>query len=147
MFDQLLENFRKASESSMQMQQDVFRQWTQQWLSPPPNASGVSAQWYRTLQKRWHELAIELLSKNRESLDAAWQAGIQVIDQSFRVTEAKSPEDTRRMVEDLWRKLFDTFKAQSETQFREFQQWSERSFEMVQNAQVTGTNGQGHQQA
>ena len=36
MFDRVLEGFRKASESTLQMQQDLFKSWTQQWLSAQP---------------------------------------------------------------------------------------------------------------
>lgn len=136
MFDQLFESFRRASESSLQMQQDLFRSWTQQWLAAPPNAAGLSAEWGRTFQRRWLELAIEILNKHRESVDSVYKSGIGVIEQTFRVSEARSSEDYRRMVEDLWRKLFETFKDQSESQFREFQTFAEKSFEIVRNAEV-----------
>jgi hypothetical protein len=35
MFDQVLETFRKATESTLQMQQQMYRQWTQQWMQVP----------------------------------------------------------------------------------------------------------------
>jgi hypothetical protein len=143
MIDQLFEGFRKASESSLQMQRDAFKNWTQQWLSGPANTASVSTEWHRTLQKRWITLTIEILKKNRESFDSAAQSGIEVIEQMFHVVDAKSTDDYRRFTEDLWRKLFDTFKAQAETQFREFQELSEKSFAIVQNAQSARPNGQG----
>ena len=31
MFDMILENYRKATESTMKLQQDVLRNWTMQW--------------------------------------------------------------------------------------------------------------------
>ena len=31
MFDMILENYRKATESTMKLQQDVLRTWTMQW--------------------------------------------------------------------------------------------------------------------
>src|SRR6185369_11724159 len=106
MLDQLMETFRKASESSVQMQQDLFRHWAQQWASTP-GAAAPSNEAAKNLQRRW----IELLDKQRESLDVACKAGIRMIEQSFRTSDAKSPEDHRRLVEDLWRTLFETFKA------------------------------------
>jgi hypothetical protein len=133
MFDQLFESYRKASESWLQMQQDTLRQLTQQWMATPQNAAGVSTEWTRTFQKRWVDLTLEILNKHRESLDSMYKAGIQIIEQTFRVSEAKSSDDYRHMVEDLWRKLFETFKSQSETQMREFQSWTEKSIEIVQN--------------
>jgi hypothetical protein len=143
MIDQLFEGFRKASESSLQMQRDALKNWTQQWLSGPTNSAAATTEWYRTLQKRWIDLTIELLKRNRDSFDAASQSGIEIIEQMFRAVEAKSADDYRRFTEDLWRKLFDTFKAQAETQFREFQEFSEKSFAIVQNAQSTRPNGHG----
>ncbi len=132
MFDQMLEGFRKTSESSLQMQQDFFRQWAQQWLSTPGVAGG-STEWTRNIQKRWLDLSIEILNKHRESLDSSYRSGIQTIEQTLRVSDAKSPEDYRRTVEDLWRKSFETLKTQLEAQLREFQNLAEKSFAIVQN--------------
>src|SRR5688572_4590464 len=81
MFEQLMDSFRKTSESSMQMQQEMLTHWAQQWLAAPPNAAGVSAEWGRNLQKRWSELALEMLNKHREALDSSYKSGIQIIEQ------------------------------------------------------------------
>jgi hypothetical protein len=136
MFDHLFESYRKASESWLQMQQDTFRQLAQQWLSTPQAATGASTEWNRNFQKRWLDLALDILEKHRESLDSMYKSGIQIIEQTFRVSEAKTSEEYRKIVEDLWRKLFETFKTQSETQFREFQGWAEKSMDIVENAQA-----------
>ena len=60
--------------------------------------------------------------------------GFEIIEQTFRVSEAKSTEDYRQLVEDLWRKLFETAKSQSEAQFREMQSFAEKSAGFAQNA-------------
>jgi len=122
MFDQLFETFRKASESSLQLQQDLFKQWLQR---TPFSSSGSTADWTQ-IAKRWQETTSELLGKHRSLVDSTYRSGIEMIEQAFRVTEAKSPEDYRRLVEDLWRKLTDTFKAQTETQARDFQSATEK---------------------
>jgi hypothetical protein len=127
MLDQLFDTFRKASESSLHMQQDMFKYWTQQW-SGASSTAGNTGEWSKNYQKQ----VVDLLNKQREALDSAFKAGIQLIEQSFRASEAKSPEDYRRTMEDLWRTLIDTFKTQTETQVREFQKWSEKSFDMAQ---------------
>jgi hypothetical protein len=138
MIEQLMDNYRKASASWLQMQQDAFRQLAQQWLTTPQSPPGVSTEWSRSFQKRWMELAIEALNKHRESLETVYTSGIQIIDQTFRVSEveAKSTDDYRHLVEDLWRKLFDNFKTQSEAQMRDFQAWAEKSVAIVQNPQA-----------
>ncbi len=127
MLDQLFDTFRKTSESTLHMQQDMFKYWTQQ-LTGAQNAGGNAGEWSKNYQKQ----VVDLLNKQREALDSAFKAGIQLIEQTFRASEAKSPDDYRRTMEDLWRTLIDTFKTQTETQVREFQKWSEKSFDMAQ---------------
>jgi hypothetical protein len=136
MLDQMFETFRKASESSLQMQQEMFKQWTQQWPTMPLNAAGVSAEWVRTFQKRWIEFVTDSLTKHRESIDSMYKTGIQVIERSCHLTEARTPDEYRRMVEDLWRKLFTIYKDQSESQLRDFQKGVEKWFEVLPKPNV-----------
>jgi hypothetical protein len=134
MLDQFMEGFRKASESTLQAQQDMFKYLSQQWMATP--SMGVApTDWGRGFQQRWKDLAVDALNKQREALDATYRAGIEVIEHTFKMSEAKSPEDLRRAAEELWRKLFDSVKAQYESQFEEFHKWTERSFEMAQRPQ------------
>jgi len=133
MFAQLFESFRRASEVTLQAQQDVFRQWVQQWPSMPMNTPGTSTEWSEAAQKRWAESTKDTLNKRRELFDSTYRSGIEVIEQSFRVGEAKSPEEYRRLVEELWQKLSDNFKNQSEAQFREFQGATEKWFELARH--------------
>jgi hypothetical protein len=134
MFAQLFDSFRKASESSLQAQQDLFKRWVQQWPSLPLGSNAATSEWTDAWHKRWLESTSDALNKHRELLDATYTSGIEVIEQTFKVGEAKSPEDYRRLVEALWRKLSDTFKAQSESQFREFQSATEKWLELARNA-------------
>jgi hypothetical protein len=135
MFDQLIDGVKKASESSLQMQQEMFKNWTR-LFSGQGAAAGAPAEWGLASQKRWAELCVEMLNRHREALDSTYKSGIQIIEEAFHVTEAKSPDDSRRMVEDLWRKLFDLQKAQSESQFRDFQTFYEKSAALVQDARA-----------
>ena len=136
MYDQMFETYRKTSESWLQMQQDMFKNVVQQWLSATPHTAGVASDWNRTFQKRWMELAVEILNKHRESIDAMYRSVIQLIEQSSRMSEAKSAEEYRRVVEEMWRKWFESVKTQSESQFRDVQNWAGRSLEIVQSAQA-----------
>ena len=133
MFAQLFESFRRASEATLQAQQDLFRQWVQQWPSTPVSSPGTAGEWSEAVQKRWLDSAKDSLNKRRELLDASYRAGIDLIEQSFRVGDAKSPEEYRQLVEDLWRKLSDNFKQRSEAQFREFQGAAEKWFQIARN--------------
>ena len=126
MFDLLFDSFRKASESSMQVPMDILKNLTQQL----PGASGAGMEWSKSVQKRWAEMAIESLKKHRESMDSAYRSGIQLIEQTFRISDVKSPADYQRTVEDLWQKLLDVLKEQSEAQLHDLQTWAAKSFEL-----------------
>ena len=135
MFEQIFDSVRKASEQSVQLQQEMLKQVTQQWMAVPGQAGGgATTDFGRGFQKRLAELSLEFLKKQRESVDAAYASGIQLVEQSYRVSEAKTPDDYRQGVEDLWKKLFESFKDRSESQIRDFQKFSEKSAEIVQDA-------------
>jgi hypothetical protein len=136
MLDQIFELSRKAAESSLQMQQAMFKHWTQDSPSMSPTSAGVSADWGGSMRKRWVELMMETLNKQRESLDLAYRTVIQTMEQALRISEAKSSEECVRVVEDVWRKLFEAVKGQSEAQFRDLQTWTERSFETARKAEA-----------
>lgn len=131
MLNQLFEDFSKASESSLQMQKEMMRFWTQQCLSAPQSA-GLSTEVARTLEKRWIEISVDMLNKHKEALESTYASGIQMIERSFRLSEAKSPEEYRHMVEDLWRQLVKISMDRSETQLQDFKKWAEKSFEVAQ---------------
>jgi len=135
MLDQVFDNFRKASESTLQMQQELFKKWTTQWPTAPTGTAAWTEQ-AQTFQKRWLETVTETLSKHREKLDAQYKAGITAIEDAFRVTEAKTPDDYRRMTEELWRKSFDTLKSSAEAQVQDFQKGLEKWFELMAKSKV-----------
>jgi hypothetical protein len=136
MFDQIVDGVRKASESSLHMQQEMLKQWTRLWLSTAPGPNGLAGDVNRVAQKKWLELGLEMLEKHRAVLDSTYRSGIQLIEQTFQVADAKSGDDYRKVVEDLWRKLFDLQKQQAESQFRDFQTWFEKSAGLVQDARA-----------
>jgi hypothetical protein len=130
MFDQMFTDWERAAEASRQMQQEMFTQWTQPLLSAMSNA-GIGAEG-RALQKRWMEFMVDTLNRQRESIDATYQAGVELIEHALRSSETTSPEDYHQITEDLWRRMMDSYKNQSEAQVREFQKWAEKFLEMAQ---------------
>jgi len=132
----ILESFRKVSESSLQMQQEMLKHWTERWAGSTSQAQNASSEASHNVQKRWLALGVDLLNKHRASLDSTYAAGIQLIEQSFGAAGAKSPEEYRRMTEELWRKLFDTYRNQAEAQFETFKDWSTKSAEAVQDVRT-----------
>ena len=132
----ILESFRKVSESSLQMQQEMLKHWTDRWSGSASQGQNASSETSQNVQRRWLTLGIDLLNKHRASLDSTYASGIQLIEQSFGAAGAKSPEEYRRMTEELWRKLFDTYKSQAEAQFEALKDWSTKSAEAVQDART-----------
>ena len=133
MFEQLVDGVRKASESTLQMQQEMFGNLTRQWLSAAPSGAPPSAEGTSAAQKRWFELGLEMLHKHREALDAAYKSGIQLLETATHLPEAKSGEDYRKMVEDLSRKVLDLQKEQAERRYRDLQAWFEKSAGLAQD--------------
>jgi hypothetical protein len=136
MFAQLLESLRTVSESSMQAGQEMLKQWLQHAPSSSLGATSSPREWTEAFQKRWSESATEALKKHRELIDATYQSGIEVIEQTFRTGGARSLEEHQRLVEHLWRKLSDTYKSQTEEQFREFQNATADWLTMTRNGGV-----------
>jgi hypothetical protein len=127
MFDQILENYRKAAEASLQFQQLMLRSWGQQW--PPnfnfgaavPTNPGAWPEQFHKAQKQVAETITDMLNKHRETLDAQYRAGIRSIEEAFRVGEAKDPEQFRKLTEELWRHSYECLKSLAESQMRDVQ--------------------------
>ena len=137
MFDQVLESLRNATNSTIQLQQEMFREWFQQWSQvagiPTPGSllmNGWNDQ-VHAIQKKWSQTVTDMLNKHRETLDAQYRAGIRIIEDAFRVAEAKDPEQFRKLTEALWRQSFDCLKTTIETQMRDFQAAAEKRIEVV----------------
>jgi hypothetical protein len=136
MLDQMFEAFRKTAETSLQMQQEMFRRTVQQWSWVPSNASAAPDERAKAFAKRWVEFTTDSLNKQRESLDAMYKSGIEVFEQAMRLSDAKSPEEYRRMAEDFWRKMFEVGKYQSEIHLRDFEKGVEKWMELFPKAKA-----------
>jgi hypothetical protein len=135
MFEQLFESLRKASESSLMGQKQLFDQWAQQWPSPPLGGAGAGTEWVNTVRKRWTDSLSEGLNRHREIFDSTYRNGIQLIEQALHVSDVKSGDEYRRSIEDLWRKVSDTAKDQVENQLRELHKTAERWLELAHKTQ------------
>ena len=136
MTDQPFDMFRKASESWLKMQQDLFHTGAPPSFLGAPQGMGVAPDWARNAQKKCIDLATEILERQRESVDALFKSSINLLQQTSQISEAKSSEDYRRAAEVLWRKWFESVKSHSETQFRDVQTFAGKSLEIVQSAQA-----------
>jgi len=133
MLEQVVDGFRKASEASLQLQQDMFKQWSRFWLSA---STGAVESGGRTMPPRWFELGLDMLDKQRGALDWTYRSGIQLIEQTLHVGEAQSGDDYRRLTEDLWKKLIELQKSQVESQLRDYQALFDKAMTMAQEVKV-----------
>ncbi|MBV8264887.1 MAG: hypothetical protein JO252_00920 [Planctomycetaceae bacterium] len=144
MFDQVVDTFRKAIDSSLQIQQEMFRQFVQQWSQVPgiPTPGSVIANSWadqvHAIQRKWTQTITDLLNRHREVLDAQYRAGIRTIEEAFRVGEAKDPEQFRKLTEELWRQSFDSMKTVIETQIRDLQAVTQKGFEVMTKGITAG---------
>ena len=128
MFDAVFESFKKATETTLQMQQELFKKWTSLW--PVTSLSQVPwAEQTQKFQKKWIEFVDETLKKQRQVLEAQYQAGLQKIEEAFRLAEAKDFEELRAKTLELWQKSFEYLKQTYEAQVKDFQatlsKWTE----------------------
>lgn len=129
MFDQVIDNLRKATEMGLQMQQEMFRKWTGAWPGLPVVGQSAWSEQLQKFQKNWNETATDLLRQHRKNLEAQMEAGMKNLDEAFKLTEAKNPEELRTKTLELWRKTFESLRQTFETQMKDFQaavqKWTE----------------------
>lgn len=127
-FEDVLKNVRKAAESNLKMQQEVFRQWGALWPGlPTPQAAWMDK--IRDFQHQWVVTVSDLARKHRDVLDQQYQAALESLEEALRVTESSNPQELRDRTEQLCRKTLDCVREISEVQMKEFQdavkKWSE----------------------
>ena len=129
MFDQMLESYRKATESTLQMQQELMKSWTMQCPWQAMSAPAVWGEKVNQAQKKWAELAKEMFEKHQVHLESQMTAGLKSIEDSFEITEAKDPQELQQKLVDFYRKSFETLRELSQSQLKEAQElikkWSE----------------------
>ena len=120
-FEEAFENLRKTAESSVEMQQELFRQWGAKWpgMPQPQNAWVEQVQKF---QKEWSKTVKELLSKHREVLDEKYDLAIESLDEAFRVAESSDPQEYAKRCEALCKKSLEVFREVGEKQIKETQE-------------------------
>jgi hypothetical protein len=128
MYEQVLESFRKATESNVQMQQELFKKWFGLWPGVPaaPVNFGEHA---KQFQKNWAETFNETIKRQQELADKQFKIGLENIEKAFQLGEAKTPEELRTKTLELWKACFTGLKQAYEAQFNSFQagvqKWTE----------------------
>jgi hypothetical protein len=118
MFNDVFENFRKATEATVNLQQEMFKKWMSLWPSP---AGGNWADQAQQFQKKWKDTFGDLLKKQSELTEVQFTAGLQNIEKAFQLVQAKSPEELRAKSIELWKHCFDNLRQVYEAQLRGFE--------------------------
>jgi hypothetical protein len=142
MLDQLLYQLREATDSMVQLQQELYRQWIQHWFPradattpealAAPGRTGPSP----APQGQWADVLSDILNRNRENLDNAYRVGIRTIEDTFSVAEAKDPTQLLTMTEELWWQAFATLSTAAESQMRDLQAAAEKVLEATTTRKV-----------
>ncbi len=135
MFDQLMDEYRRAMEATMRLQQQMLEAWTRQWgQMPQAGLAAAEVPWgdkFQAFQKQWSAAVLDLLRKHRETLDAQYDAGLRTIEDAFRLGEARDLEQLRRLTETLWTQSFQALKRVAEEQMRELEAAGRKWLEAV----------------
>jgi len=142
MFDPIFDSMRKAVETNVQFQHDLFKRWAALWTGMPgvpgvpampamPGVPGVGswAEQAQKFQKKWAEVVTEVTRQQRETLEEQLAAGMKQIEQAFHLAEIKDVDTLRTKTLELWQKTFLLLQQANEAQVRNFQtavgKWTE----------------------
>lgn len=129
-FEQVFEGFRKAGESALHMQQEVFRRWAVAGpgLAKPQLPGAEQAQKF---QEEWSAVVAGLTRRCQGSWERQFKAGMQAFEQTFQLAEARDVNELRQKTLELWRKSFEWLKELAEAHVKDFQAAVEKWAEFV----------------
>jgi hypothetical protein len=103
MFDQIFQNLQRATECNIKLQQELVQKWTNLWtgfLTPPRDAGERAGK----VQKEWVQFQVDLAKKQRQTLEPQVKAGLQIIEETCRLGQAKNVEEVRARTIELVQK-------------------------------------------
>jgi len=137
MFQQFVGHLCRLTESTIQMQQELFQKWVSLFPIGPqpimPLANVPSSTSAPTdplaFQKKGLEIFGELFKKEYETLETQFKAGLRNIEEAIHLVQVKDPAEFYAKSVDLYKKGFDGLLQTSETQIRDFKsaaaKWNE----------------------
>ena len=152
MFDMILENYSKAVESTLKLQQEMLRNWTMQWSPSGAAVFGLPMTGNIDLGKAAADAgsgmagAVEHGSgevgrgRHRHAEEAPGDArravpsGDPLSMMRFRVGEARDPKQFRRLSEELWRRNCEVLKTAVTSQMHDVQSVMQKWYEAASGA-------------
>jgi hypothetical protein len=130
MFSEVIVHLRKAADATLQVQQEMFDTWTSLWRPVSPLAAGWREP-VRKAQKQWAEVFGDLVQRQHELLQVQFGAGLQSVEDVFRLARAKDPEELRARAADFWQKTYERIRQVYEAQVRDFQAVAARGIGII----------------
>jgi hypothetical protein len=134
MFDVVSESFRKATETSVQVQMELFKKWVQMWPGVPNGApvfGGEYAQKIQQFQQQSAETVKNLMQRQRDAVEASFKLGLQNIEKAFQIGEVKTVDEMRTRMVEMWQKCFDSLRQICEIPMTEFQAATEKWIKLM----------------
>ena len=119
MFNNVMDTFRQATEATVNMQQEMFKQWLTMCPTPPRSPSWGNE--IQEFQKQWASAVRDVVKQQTAVIEAQFQAGVKNIEQAYQCAEAESPEELHAKSLELWKQCFDNLRQVSETQMKGFE--------------------------
>jgi hypothetical protein len=120
-FEHAFDSLQKIAESNIEMQQELFRQWSSNWPGfPQPDSAWLDR--VQKFQKEWSKTFTELVNKHRNMLDDQYRISIDALKEAFRVVQSSNPEEYRKRCEELCRKNLELIREAGEIQMKETQE-------------------------
>jgi len=133
LFEQAFDHLRKTAESNIEMQQELFRQWSASWPGFPQQETAWLER-AQKFQKEWAKTVKELLSKHRETLDEQYRVVIDSLEEAFRVAQSSDPQEYAKRCETLCRKSLEALREVGEVQVKETQDALNKSIALAVKA-------------
>ena len=119
-FEQVFQNFRKVTETNIELQQDMFRHWGANWPGFPQTENSWLER-VQKFQKDWAKTFTDLVNKHRRVMDEEYRLAIDGLKEAFRAVESSDPQELRQRCEELCRKTLDLSREACELQAKETQ--------------------------
>jgi len=132
MYEQMFDSWRKAAEQGLHMQQEMIRFWTNGLSGLPRAAMPMNlTDQLQKVQKEWTQGMSDMTRKYQEAWESHYKSGIKVLEDLFKMPEARNPDELRRRTEEFYRKSFEYMRDLSQTQVREFQSAMEKWMDVL----------------
>lgn len=130
MYDQMIENFRKAGESSLQLQKDLIKQWSSGFYGTPFSA-GTWMEQKSKVQKEYAEAISDLAKRQKALFEARLDAGVALLENALAVAQSPDVKEFKSQTESLWKKSIEKTKELAESELRQAQATMEKCLSLA----------------